>query len=589
MKAKLLLSLILLIAVMISGCGSSEESEEVLRAKLEEEVRAELLEEQEAKEKEEETEIISDTETVSETEINEVDTEKVEAMTISIEDKEAVLDFLEEALTTDYDLELDKDTILTQDENFVYGDFTGDSDEDLVVMVNAWYLAYVTVADQAYELIDVVNYSPSYIMGNEITEGFSIVSTGGGGTGLGVYADHISVYDGNTMKEMTFLIEELNDAGDGIEYSAEGRGIIEGTLKSFDYSYEEINTISNKVLKSYTTHYEYDSSTYEYVETIIKDIANEEENTQVENEDIDSVGEDLTTSSDEIGYTISELKAGDFLGEMLVDIVDYTGDKVDLILIHEGPIEGSLFYSYDEMYEMDSYAFVPDQALLDEEITYTFNGGYEGTISLEYVNVIFENPLSEDEKAYLKDGKEVKISLNSGNYSYSAKEGSEGGGRFNIDSYEVLTEVGASNSEPIGETGLSFTDETIAGTFIDYEQYGLVVIPMNETVNKSLLTSETVDFEGSGLFQITFLGHCSDLKVNLVNSPGEEGQWMTVGDVENTIVNIKANLIGDMSTIYVYGTYKDAYGNEEDVEVTLDDMRDSSSYSVLTYFPVVRP
>jgi hypothetical protein len=131
----------------------------------------------------------------------------------------------------------------------------------------------------------------------------------------------------------------------------------------------------------------------------------------------------------------------------------------------------------------------------------------------------------------------------------------------------------------------TFTTNKQGDFALDYANYRLVILPMFETVNAEKLGSASAVFEGDYInpLKFTVMGRLEDVKINNYSTFGEEGAWVYLGDVENAIVTVDANLPSDMSGVTVYGKFYDGEGTYIDVEFALDDMRSVSEYEILTF------
>ena len=138
----------------------------------------------------------------------------------------------------------------------------------------------------------------------------------------------------------------------------------------------------------------------------------------------------------------------------------------------------------------------------------------------------------------------------------------------------------------------AFTDETLYSIdeplALDYSQLALAVIPMQTSINEGALDSLDVAVTRTGNennFKLTVLGSLYDVKLEYIENgmvSTEPSYSVALGDeITNTVLNIKAILPYDGSSIRVTGSYKYQSGLEG-ATFSLDDMRDTTSYGIFT-------
>ncbi len=294
-------------------------------------------------------------------------------------------------------------------------------------------------------------------------------------------------------------------------------------------------------------------------------------------------------------YAIKRIEAGQILEGFDVEEAYYVDqDRAGFKLTGSVEIEGTILV--DEM--TDEYVFSATEPLLSSPIRISVDGfdfDFDRPAGA-YFDVSVLDKLKEVQRQYLKDQGSLDVRLTIDSFACGIKFDSEGGQGIHITSIESLEEIDAhyGDSEYIEsvetEKIQGFEPETFTtskqGAFaIDYSNYRLVVLPMFDTVNDQTLGTASAVFEGDYINAMKFsvLGRLEDVKINNYDTYGEEGKWIYLGDVENAVVTIKANLPGDMSGVKVYGKFYDGEGTYSDVEFTLDDMRPVSEYEILMF------
>ncbi|MCT4620372.1 MAG: hypothetical protein N4A62_13395 [Marinisporobacter sp.] len=172
MKKLIGLAMVILIVFSFVGCGTKETT------KTEEELKAEIRAELEAEAKEEN----NDT--------------KVEQVSIDLQDKNLLLDFLCENFNPEMKMD---------DLNTVYGDFNNDGNEDVACYSpnrnNFYEVAFITINNGELSFIPS-DIEKETIYTHDITfDGkFIHYTITGGGTGISTTLERLYVYDGNKIK-----------------------------------------------------------------------------------------------------------------------------------------------------------------------------------------------------------------------------------------------------------------------------------------------------------------------------------------------------------------------------------------------------
>ncbi len=137
-------------------------------------------------------------------------------------------------------------------------------------------------------------------------------------------------------------------------------------------------------------------------------------------------------------------------------------------------------------------------------------------------------------------------------------------------------------SQNTTNNGLSkYTAENINGTQVNYAEYSAVIVPMYNGINNNKLTPYTTNVGANQFTDVTFavFGSIGSLKIFHTNHGMNEEYTITrVGDIENSLVTIKTQFPTDFANIIVRGFVKNANGEYESIEFSMDDMRDLTEY-----------
>lgn len=151
---------------------------------------------------------------------------------------------------------------------------------------------------------------------------------------------------------------------------------------------------------------------------------------------------------------------------------------------------------------------------------------------------------------------------------------------FHIQVFDVLEPEGA-DDPAVRLTGL--TNETIRGESIKYSDYSAVIIPWypSNGKNSGVLGNDVVqdDVEGDSLYFSVF-GKMEDVIVyrhDDVNTVS--GEW-TLGDIENTNIEIMSGLPGDISYYSIEGNVYIGEGDYVWLSFNMDDMREPEGYDI---------
>lgn len=158
---------------------------------------------------------------------------------------------------------------------------------------------------------------------------------------------------------------------------------------------------------------------------------------------------------------------------------------------------------------------------------------------------------------------------------------------------EASSEVGSNESVKSNYVGplAKYTSETVYSRdkemIIDYSKYKLVVIPMQDSINKDLLGKRTIDVTETGTemqLQLTVLGELIGMTITYnENELAEEAMTkvITVDEaIKDEVITFNVNLPFDFSSLQVDGLYIYKYG-VEGFSVNLNDMADETSFEVI--------
>ncbi|MFP4015968.1 MAG: hypothetical protein ACLFUI_02950 [Halanaerobiales bacterium] len=126
-----------------------------------------------------------------------------------------------------------------------------------------------------------------------------------------------------------------------------------------------------------------------------------------------------------------------------------------------------------------------------------------------------------------------------------------------------------------------YTAETINGTEVDYAEYATVIVPMYDGVNKDSLDTKPllIGNKYTSVVTAAIFGQISNLQVmHTNNGMNEEYSITRVGELENILLIINTDLPTDFANVRITGQVKTGTGDHENIEFTLDDMRDLSEY-----------
>jgi|GEM_PF-2521812 len=475
---------------------------------------------------------------------------------------------------------------------FAYDDYNNDGQEDVLCysqnpQSTFLFIAILTSEGTTFKQVKSA-LEPLYAYEQSIEkEGDFIIRTyRSGGTGIQTTAKHIYVAkngeivdtDVDLVTEGILSIPPMGNQQEGVSQSYVGDifdmsykvGTDDDKWLMFQYQYTETDTITEEILYEKTEIYTYDKTLSKYLRQHVSESAK-----------AGTKGEAF--KSDQGVYALESLMAGMTLeGFDVAEAYSIKGDELGFKLIGDKVLKGKLLV--DEMY--GDYMFKSDEPLLTAPIRMT-NGDEVYDIdrpTMAYFDQSFIENLTSEQKASLASTGSAEVSVNITGFSVMQKIGTEGGENIDLKELKWLEQ-----EMPIGEMP-TFQNETFVtneqGTItLDYSNLSCVVLPMADSVNASQLNQIQVSFEGAylNLLKFTVIGKIVDVKVNNVMALGEEGEWEYLGDVENSVVVISANLPSDMSSVMVHYGIDTGNGDIVYNEFSLDNMRDVSEYMIYTY------
>lgn len=181
----------------------------------------------------------------------------------------------------------------------------------------------------------------------------------------------------------------------------------------------------------------------------------------------------------------------------------------------------------------------------------------------------------------------VDTILANGKYIVWVDDNDRGYGKYVLSDTETVVEQ--PKTDVTEETSSDYDTETLYSLdeekVIDYSKYELVIIPMQESANE--LDELNFEFanENVSTFTVSIFGHLKDVTLkNIKNGmdSDEVPSELYVGEVYYKKLNIKALMPTDFSSVRVEGTFIDGEGGSHLIEFTLDDMREATSYEIIT-------
>ncbi len=321
-----------------------------------------------------------------------------------------------------------------------------------------------------------------------------------------------------------------------------------------------------------------------------------ESNTQ--DEEDEEAQEDEDENANEENSTLEEEPAGKTAPTHIDGhkVIEYHATNDEFHIKLDGTYEGLTGeLSYDPYYyggfvlnipstpDMESFEFSLEEfnsSITPPADTYT--------LSDEYVINLVGSEFSD----YVKNGNTLQVECNVSNYEFGAIYASEPFINATIDIYS-FEDPQITPSTP-DEYLTGFDSETLFSQDtpmeINYEDYSLVIVPMQISTNMEQLTPRIVEVpqsESNEYVMPHFLVFGALHNVTLtytVNGldPNEEPVEVFIADtIENECVYIDAVFPTDFSSITITGYY--GFQGLEEVTFSLNDMMDSSSYKIITF------
>ncbi|MBF4692985.1 hypothetical protein [Fusibacter ferrireducens] len=477
------------------------------------------------------------------------------------------------------DISLSKQEIIDQ-LRYDYYDFTSDGIADVICYSPSGNgfnnTAFFTVKEGEITLVPCDYGWAKYEQAYHLNGPFIIKDATGGGTGLYTQTRELLVYNGEKVIS-TGVILVQNARTSAPDYETETVGTTQFDA-SEDYTrfIHEVETTGTE--HSYKkTKYVYDPSTYTFEIT-------ELENTNSNQNEV--VNNDLNNGSTS-SYDIKTLKEGQKIEQFTIKNINYIeNESTSFELEGEVTLEGVI--EYDEMWY--EFVFTSHENMLNRPIQIDDYSFYKP----EYV-AFDQELLSKEAMAYVKENKDIKVNVTFSKYSMATKDGTEGGSRIEIKDIQVLTDLNQKsggtqdNNNATGQILQGLENEVFltdnGDFFVDYSKYRCVVVPMKASKNLDVISGHLIPVQFSDeepRLSFSVFGELEDVKINYVANMGEEGLWQEVGRIKDALVLIAASLPNDMSFVKVYGRVHKGDGTYENVEFTLDDVRDDISYKVYT-------
>lgn len=583
MKKIISLLLVLTLGLAIIGCSketSSQKTEEELKAeikkemeeeaKLKEELKEEIKKEMES-ESEDNQEEKSETKDTAEGEKQGTDAPK----SLDVRNNDELYKFINSTYPNKYTREdFDKWTAfyfdITKDGNDEVGFTTTYGDGKLE------YAIFITADNGEYKVIPSEIGFAKYENNVSFEDGFILISSKWGGSGAFTTELGIYIYDGKEIKYtgLNMVMEEVVSIPTGYLI----KGEIEGDITDFVYTATKEDYATEKTSVIEKTKYVYNLETMKFDKKIL---IGEERNDYTKGFDyqvrdgnvyvkykntgneIEVFNPKTTTIHKDDGHGMFTFKSGEVQGTIARTVSQGNNGKRLYFTTNE----------YEE-YVRNAYStFYVDMATL--KVYFVANG--------EYIKHITDYPYTNYTiVANEQNGSAIYSAYNSANQFVCYL-----GGSLSEDIVAQIASAIEKTSSDAEINGLSgFKIETIGGEKIDYSKYRAVVIPMHSTANADSLTKETCSFSDNPNNQkvsFSVFGQMKDIKITYFENMDSKGEVETIDKLKNSYLEIYASFGTDMSYAKVTGKVHIGEGYYEDVEFTLDDMRDISEYKILKY------
>jgi hypothetical protein len=229
----------------------------------------------------------------------------------------------------------------------------------------------------------------------------------------------------------------------------------------------------------------------------------------------------------------------------------------------------------------------------DGSLYIVYDGKTRAAVEADKVHEIIKDdgsgPFALEEKLYVL--RADKMEGNKLYFTVKAPDYSDGEVHYYLDMQTLKIYLIGSNAADMGaETGegirlSGFSNETIRDVQIDYGSFSAVIIPFYPSNGKnvsSLAQVPFIDNPDGTVLEFAVFGKLEDVKISYYENMESDGVEKDIGELENSILNIHSNLQTDMSYYKVSGKVHVGEGLYEDINFTLDGMRDTSDYDVYT-------
>lgn len=607
MKKIISLLLVLTLGLAVIGCSketSSQKTEEELKAeikkemeeeaKLKEELKEEIKKEMDS-ESEDNQEEKSETKDTAEGEKQSTDAPK----SLDVRNNDELYKFINSTYPNKYTRE-DFDKWVP-----FYFDITGDGNDEVGFTAtyfegNLENAIFITADNGEYRVIQSEIVLSKYKNDLAYNEGFITIAQKAGGSGMFLEQTSYFVYDGEKIKSAdAFIVTE------DVVAHPEGyliKGEIEGDIKNFVYTAtkEDYKTQKTSVIEK--IKYVYNPETMKFdKEVIIK----KENNNEVETNSEKQSTEDNSKKNKEAknDYTKGfEYQVRD--GNVYVKYKN-TGNEIEVFnpkttTIHKDDGHGMFTFKSGEV--QGAIARTASQGNNGKRVYFTTNE-YEEYVRNAYST--FYVDMATLKVYFVANGEYIKhitdypytnytivANEQDGSVIYSAYDSANqfacylGGGLSGDIVAQIASAIEKANSDAEIHGLSGFKKETIGGEEIDYSKYMAVIIPMHSTENADSLTKETCSFSDNPNNQkvsFSIFGEMKDIKITYFENMDSNGEVETIDKLKNSYLEIYASFGTDMSYAKVTGKVHIGEGYYEDVEFTLDDMRDTSAYEILKY------
>lgn len=286
----------------------------------------------------------------------------------------------------------------------------------------------------------------------------------------------------------------------------------------------------------------------------------------------------------------STLNVGDIIDGHRINRIDLSNDKFMISLEGIYEVSGELHYDADYWGGYVFYPIVENTTEIEFDFYHTEDS--KETFSIEPPSGSFlvddslvENSLGKDNAKKIKNGEIMIVTAKMNGYGFGAHYESEG---YNDTIFESIIIDGTKNdSDATLKSENKFESETINGEFIDYNQYTAVIVPMYSGINYgewAPLEMKEVRVSDNDNNEVNFavFGTMKNVTITNIENVGDAGTSEHIDIITDSKVRVFCRLPNDMSYAKVTG-YVEVGSEEQKVEFTLDDMRDSSEYKVLLF------